>query len=310
MACHLEGRPAWKAAAGWKPLRLLQRLEAGSLIRCAAGDLAVIVLYADGGRYKIGPGSTATIGARSVTGAKALGSAGAAAASVAQRLGGARNGAVMARPAAALQRLHFQDPAVPPIPNAAPAADWLRQNERSWHMGALPGAHSYRFTLFDPKDYVLFSGPVGQPPAAGSTDIGAATIEVALPDDVVLRPRRPYVWRLHGFAADGKLVPASRWGILTVLTDADAVAVAKSSSALLGADGKLSGDAAQLALMTDMYSSYGLLENALEVLDSEPMNQQPGIEETRLKIVGPAGNYARMLVETARIANQNLDENP
>ena len=42
MACHLTGKPEVGTGGKWKPLRLMQRLQAGDTVRCSAGAEAII----------------------------------------------------------------------------------------------------------------------------------------------------------------------------------------------------------------------------------------------------------------------------
>lgn len=290
MAAHVTGKPEWKSDAAWKPLNTLQRLETGDAVRCGPGESAVIVLFGNGGRYTVGAGTTGTVSATGVAGGKSLGAPSGASAAVAQRLAGARTGSVMAREGASFERLHPQKAVDLAARLSPPVHDWLRADERSFTVKTMAGADSYQFTLFDVRDYVVFSQTVAP---------GANGPVVEIPANVKLTPRRPYTWRLHGFK-NGRVLPASSWGITTVLTPEDEAQIAAGEKELLGADGKLVNDPVQLALLVELYRSYGVLQNAVEVLEADALREQPGLEATRGEIFAQAGGYAVMLADKAR----------
>jgi hypothetical protein len=294
MAARVTGKTELKVGSGWKPIRVLQRFEAGDTVRCGPGASAVVVLFDRGGRYDIGAGATATISANDVAGAKLAKAPSGASSAVAQRLAGARTGAVMARPATNYERLHAQAPAAEAkIP---PPHDWLRPDERSFSVNALDSAQTYVFTLFDPKDYILFTQTI--------TPVGG-TVKVDIPEAVKLESRRAYTWRLHGFK-DGRVMTRSRWGITTMLSAEDEAQLVENEKSLLTAEGKLPDDDTDLAVLADLYRSYGVLQNALEILDGEAFNAQPEIETTKGEIFAQAGVYAKALAAQAREASKAL----
>src|SRR5881227_1666176 len=91
MACHVAGKAEVRTGAGaWQPLRVLQKLEPGAIVRSGAGADAVLVVFATGERFRVASGSQGIVEARTVRGGKSLGALSGPSAAVAQTLGGSR----------------------------------------------------------------------------------------------------------------------------------------------------------------------------------------------------------------------------
>jgi hypothetical protein len=56
-----------------------------------------------------------------------------------------------------------------------------------------------------------------------------------------------------------------------------------------------SEDTTALVLLSELYRSYGVMEKALEVLESPRLLTQPGIQEAQAEIYRQAGRYAQLL---------------
>ena len=211
MACHIKGRPDWKSGNTWRPLRTLQKLESGDAVRCSAGEEAIIVLFGNGKRYRVKAGATAIAGAATLRGATALADASGPSMRVAQALGGARVGAVMARPATSHQRLtpQFSGYIVP---------DEGDQARLEWT--PIAGAREYSLSLSDWFDDVVWSGRV-----AAENNFATITFPA-------LQLRRAYVWHLAAIGRSGKPVAAVCWGTVTFLSEEDAAALSTAAAPL------------------------------------------------------------------------------
>src|SRR4051812_1357877 len=97
MVSHVTGQV--KAVNGGKetPLRLLGRLEPGTTVVTGANSSAIIVLFGDSSRFKLGAGGRANVSEDNVTGAVKLAALSGPSANAVKLLGNARVGAVMAR---------------------------------------------------------------------------------------------------------------------------------------------------------------------------------------------------------------------
>lgn len=271
MACQIKGKPELKSGGSVSPLRLLQRLEAGDVVRCGGGEEAIVVLFANGQRFKVGAGANATVQATALTGAQALAGAGGPSARAAQALGGARLGAVMARPAASHQRL---TPTADGI--VSPAADG------SWRLAwTNSGAAEYSFTLLDRFDDVLLN-------------VRTTQAETTLPEAIAARVqlRRPYVWQLASFGKSGKISSPPRWGVVTFLSQADAAELAQSAAPLVDEVKGNPADTTPRALLAELYRSYGAYERTLEELEALAALNSPGATEAQREAYREISPYA------------------
>lgn len=271
MTCHLQGTPQVRSAGAWGPLRLLQRLSPGDVVRCGAGAQAVLVLFANSQRYRIDAGKQATVSATTVTGAQKLGGLGGASGRIAQNLGNTRVGAYLARPAQSHQRL------TPDFPG------YMEEGNRNFTWPAIAGAATYSFTLFDQHDNVVWSSR------------GADTT-VEYPADLPYPGlRRPYVWRLTPYGQSGKPQAASRWGVVTFLAADDAAALRRDATQLEEEARAKPTDVTPLALLAELYRSYGVLERTLEILEDQRLAGQPGRMDTIKEVYGQISKYGRAL---------------
>lgn len=269
IASQVSGSAEYRSGSGaWKPLRLLQRLEAGDMVRNGPGGEIVVMLLSNTERFKVPAGATATVEAGGVKGASKVAGLRGPAMRVASAMGGSRPGGFMARPAQSHQRLNPQFPG------------WMIAGERRFEWPALPGAATYSFTLFDRADNVVWSARVPGTSAEYPAELPAFKL------------RQPYVWRLAAFRDNGNTLPA-RWGVLTFLSREDADRLTAEARAL---EQQASGDdTTALILLAELYREYGVLEKTLETLESEPLLNQPGIREAQAQVYGEISPYAGLL---------------
>jgi hypothetical protein len=272
IASQVSG-PAEVRAAGsaWKPLRVLERLDTGTQVRCGAGAGVVIVLFETAARYRVGAGGVATVGASQVSGAQKETAMAGPAIRIAKAMGGSRADAFLARPAQSHQRLTPQFPG------------WMPEGERHFEWAPIAGAASYSFTLFDPNDNVVWSSRVTETHADYPVDLPFFTL------------RRPHVWRLAAFGHSGKPLPEARWGFTTFLSREDAGALTAEAQELETQSRAEPEDTTALVLLAELYRSYGVTEKALEALEVPRMLSQPGIQEAQEEIYRQAGRYAQLL---------------
>ncbi|HEX8551949.1 MAG TPA: hypothetical protein VF681_10395 [Abditibacteriaceae bacterium] len=280
MACHIKGKPEVRTGGHWRALKTLQKLEPGDVVRCSGGEEAIVVLFGNGQRFRVGAGRQATVSAAALTGAQSLGGAGNPSSRVARALSGARVGAVMARPAASHQRLTPEFPGwiVPEAENRV-RLDWT----------AVSGAATYSVSLLDWNDDVVWNGRID----------GSETSAVAeIPS---LQLRRAYVWRLLPLGKSGKPVASLRWGVVTFLSRADADALQAEVTPLEAQAKQEIPDATARALLAELYRSYGVHGRTLEKLEELSMLGQPGAVEAQSEAYQQIGPYAygRWLIVSA-----------
>jgi hypothetical protein len=270
MIAHVTGKVTTIQDGNKAPARLLGRLEPGTTVVTAPGASAIIVLFGDGSRYQLGAGGRASVSAGSVTGAAKMAGLSGPSANAVRLLGNARVGAIMGRPASSYQRLLPDSPAY--FLNPSPHFGWL----------TAPGAVRYTFTLFDGGDNVVWST---------STD----KTGLDFPTDVApLVEKKPYLWKISAFGASGKSVE-SRFGFITVLSIADA-ATLDGLVKDLTEQAKTAADKSPQLLLEETYRSYGVLNSALEVLDSEDLKSEPGIAEAKNDLLDSLSPIARTLL--------------
>jgi hypothetical protein len=255
-AIGVQGKAEYRAkgAAAWAPLQLRRKLEAGDAVRCAAGGQATLVLFSTGERFQVPAGKEVLIALTEISGATSLGKLQGPSARVALALAGAPTGVVRARPAPSHRRLQARGPC------------WLVEGTRKLQWDPEAGGASYALTLFDQADNVVWSQRTVEPAAEYPEGLAP------------LGRRRPYLWKLTVFGRSGKPV-ASRWGLITVLSAADAERLAVDEKDLLAAAQAAPEDVTPRLLLADLYQSYGVLERTLEVLDDLRPSGQPGLLE-------------------------------
>jgi hypothetical protein len=271
IASSLLGKAEVKAgeAGAWKPLRLLQRLEAGDAVRCDSGGEVVIVCLETAERFKVNGGSSAVVEPGKVRGADKVAGLRGPAIRIAKGLGGARVDAFMARPAQSHQRLTPDSPG------------WILEGERRFQWAPIPGAASYSFTLFDGADNVVWSARVSGESAEFPADLPYFAL------------RRPHVWRLAPFGQSGKPAMGARWGMITFLSRQDADELTAEAAELATADD--GSDVTSLVMLAELYRSYGVLERTLETLENPRLGSQPGIREAQDEVYGQVSRYAQLL---------------
>src|SRR5579859_2866059 len=74
MVTHLTGKAEVRSSGGsdWEPLRLMTRLEAGDSVRCASDSEAIITVFASAEQCTVAAGTTVTLDAHGVQGAKRI----------------------------------------------------------------------------------------------------------------------------------------------------------------------------------------------------------------------------------------------
>ncbi len=271
MAAQVKGNVQVESGGKKAPLKLLGRVESGDVVRCSSGAQAIIILFGGGTRYKIGANQSATIGAGAVVGATKMAAMSGPSAAVVQKLGNARVGAVMARPATSFERLTPTFSGWMPLEK--PKFEWLPLNS----------AATYTFTLFDAYDNVIWS-------------VRTDKLSADYPDDAPeLREHRPYLWRLSGFGNSSKPVQESRFGLVTFLSAADGTALTKTV-ADLEAEAENADDNTPLLLLIEAYRDTGVLGRALEVFDAQKLRDEEGIADAKNDIINSLSPFARALV--------------
>jgi hypothetical protein len=279
MIAQIKGQVSTTYGDKKAPARLLGRLEPGTTVSVGAGSSAIVVLFANGSRYQIGPGNK-TVNATDVAGATPMAGLAGPSANAVKLLGNARVGAIMARPAATYERLQSDSPAY--LVNPKPRFDWKPE----------AGAARYVFTLFDRSDNVLW---------AESTDQTGLDYPRSLAQ---LAEKRPYLWKLTAFSTSGKPVK-SRFGFLTVLSEEDAKAletrIAEINAPASPAVGETNlpvladSEKASLLLQVDTYLEFGVVNSALEVLDRQNLKNEDGVAQAKADVLDSLSPYARVL---------------
>jgi hypothetical protein len=178
----------------------------------------------------------------------------------------------MARPAQSHRRLNPQFPG------------WMTDDQRLFAWTPVPGAATYSLTLFDQRDNVVWSVRVCEPRVDYPADLPA------------LAARRPYVWRLVPFGSSGKpLAAGDAWGVVTILTAADAAQLRADERELREQAQQVPEDTTFLVLMAELYREYGVLDRTLEILEDPRLTEQPGIRDALEEAYREISPYARLL---------------
>ncbi|MDX1934064.1 MAG: hypothetical protein SFU56_15800 [Capsulimonadales bacterium] len=272
MVTHLTGKAEMRPASGseWKPLRLMNRLEAGDSVRCGPDGEVILTVFATAEQCRVAAGTTVTLEAKGVKGAQKVTGLRGAGIQVARNMAGDRPNGFFARPAQAHQRL------LPTYPG------WLTEGERRFTWTPVAKAVSYTFTLFDSHDNIVWSQRVTAPASEYPADLPYFAL------------RRPYVWRLVPFAESGKPLPESRWGVLTFLSAADAAQLTAQAREI-EEQAKAADNVTHLVLLAELYAEYGALERTLEILERPELERQVGIREAQDDIYARISRYAQLL---------------
>ncbi len=254
MVCRVVGKPDLVTAGGGrKPLRLLQRVQAGDGIQCGAGEEAIVVMLASGQRFRVA-GGKATVRANTVEGAGALGGLRGPSARAAKALSGSRTGAYMARPAIpAHQKLGRSEA---DMANLAQAPGWRTEKERRFQWQSLPNADttqatpiSYSFTLFGSKDEVVWRENTSQPWVDYPANAPA------------LKLRQPYLWRVDTYDKAGRRRDDMWWGLVTVLSEQDSAQLAAAEKSLKDEFAQNPDDTTPLLMLVELYRQYWRARN-------------------------------------------------
>ncbi len=272
MAARVTGSVTVVQGGKKQPLRLLGRLQNGAQLVAARGAGAVVVLFGAGQRFQIGSNQKAVVGATRVAGAQVLPALSGPSQDVVKMLGTARVGAALARTAPSFQRL------LPASPG------YLTEVPSRFEWQPILGAATQNFTLFDGADNVFWSISASQ----NRADYPATAPQLV--------ERRPYLWKSSGFGATGKPMVESRWGIVTLLSAADAREMEAAVTASAPSPGAAQDAVVESLLMQiEIYRSFGALNRALEILDDERLREVPDIAGARLEIVESLSPFARIL---------------
>lgn len=278
MASYISGQPT----VNGKPLRLLQRLDAGAKVHCGPGSDAVIVLFGNGSRYEVGAGQTGTVQEGGVPGAKAMAGLSGPSSRVAKALGGSRAGALLARGEQRYGKMQT-------VPTAAP--DWMMEGDRHFQWDEIPGVATYVFTLFDQLNNVVWSTSVTETQADYPTDLPS------------LQLRQPYVWRVGGFGKMGKPSLNAHWGVVTFLSRLDAdeltARVTEHNAQIADALKATPPDTTPVLMLAELYRQYGVYAKVLETLDR--LEGQPGIEQAKDDAYREVSPYAYFLAHPSLI---------
>lgn len=285
MVCRVVGKPELVSAnGGRKPLRLLQRVQAGDGIQCGAGEEAIVVMLAGGQRFKVA-GGKATVRANTVEGGSALGGLRGPSARAARALGGTRTGALMMRPAApSHQKLGRSQADMRDIRNAP---GWLSEKDRHFQWQPLEGADAYSFTLFERNDDIAWRERTTQPRVDYPANAPA------------LKTRQPYLWRVVAYGKSGRPRPDTLWGLVTFLSEADSAQLAADEKALKDEFAQNPDDTTPLLMLVELYREYGVLEMALSTLEGEHLKEQPGVREVLGEVHEQLSLYGRALAQGA-----------
>lgn len=244
------------------PLRWNQALPWGAHIRCSGGSQADVILFKNGGRYRIGPGSDATIYEEAVAGpavqylGKVSGPGGAVAGVVGGRIGGAVT-------------IGSRIPIIAPILLNNRAA-WVldTQPEFSWTPGG--EADHFLFTLFNQSGDILWSATTHDP---------KITYPATADGIPRLRDNVPYVWEATAYGHSGRpLSSASRWGIATLLSSDDQTKLLAAVGPLEVAVRQHPSDLVSASLLIQAYESYGVLARPADMLVNDLDRSQNGKE--------------------------------
>lgn len=230
------GKPAWRKAAP------MQGLAAGSKLRVGAGGQATVVLFGNGARCMLLPGSTVAVAAGSCQSLSGPAPKALAALAVRQQkilqgslLAGLRTGAVTTR-GGSKQALVLQSLVDTAVMDDHPVFKWQ----------AVPGATSYKLKLKDEDDQIIWQPEVNTNSVTYAADAPA------------LKPGVDYTWTVTSTVGDVRWAP-EKDGIFRVLA-ADKRQAVKDE--LAGLDGMDDEDMANL-LRAEVYYRNGLTDDAL-----------------------------------------------
>jgi hypothetical protein len=284
MACHLTGRPEARSGDnGWRPLRMLQKLDAGDAVRCGTGASAVIVLFKSGERFRVAAGGTGVVQANTVGGAQSMGGLKGPSDRVARSLTGARTGMVLSRRVTA------------PVTLTPAAPGWIVDSSRllewtQWNPGRVD---HYSFALFK-GDEVVHTQNV-------------ATASLQLPATLPLQQRVPYVWRIVTFGKSNSsnqvVQQGAHWGVVTFLSADDATTLSANVKELEAqVKENKEDDTTAAALLAELYREYGVLQKTISMLEDVPLLGSPGSEAATDEAYSQIGYYGLLFGRTQDVS--------
>jgi hypothetical protein len=277
---HLTGSVETQASGkgAWHAARILQRLEAGDRVRCAAGAEAGIVLLADGSRWMAPAGGSATVQAGGVQGARSLGKLSGLSAQAGAKLAGARAGAFFDRPFSDAQDLVYEFPGW--LPAEYSHFTWTDQRAFPKYAG-LPEGTVFTFTLFDANGDVVWSSRTAQRDVTLPLDL--PSLRGTKPDPA------PYVWRISAYPP-GKIGVTS-WGVVTFLTGEESARLQSDLApltALLKTTAVGQDQDYLLASIAQVYLRHGVVMGAIDTINKITTLDK----EAKADIYGAAGPLA------------------
>jgi hypothetical protein len=251
MVYSVKGKPEISVPPkGWEPLRLFRRLQEGAKIRCGAGSETIVVVFGRGERYQVPSGKSAEVTRMGLTGAVALGGLKGPSERAAQLLAGSRVGASGSR------AVRGSDSAILLTRPSKVYPGWLNIDERHLQWSEIPGAVTYWFAVYDKSDVLLWS-----------IDTGETAVDI--PANIILEPRKPYVWRINARKGDGAPVETEkyRWGVLTWLSSDDIKELAETEQSLNAEIQAKPSDPLPRLLLAAKFRAAGVLTRTWEVIE-------------------------------------------
>jgi len=275
MAVMVRGAPMISSGNTWKRLQLQSRIASGQKIRCPKDAEAVVVLFSSGARFRVAPGKAATVAASGLSGAQGLGTLGGASGSAARALHATRTGAISAR----ATRGHGPLPAR--LSGDSPLH--LLQENRTLTWRKNPAASINNFTLFDDNSDVVFNLRTDQN-------------SVTLPQNIELKPRQPYVWRVVFYKEDETNArPSQMWGMTAWISPEDVAELAAVSGGR-SVEEIAKGDPTAALLIARAYENKRLYQPAFEILDALNQSRRvAGAGDALMALYGQMPTIARAL---------------
>jgi hypothetical protein len=295
------------SGGAWKPLRPLQRLEAGDKVKVNPGGQAVVVVFANGNRFVVSSGQ-ATVTATGVQGGKSLGGLDGPNARIASRLTDRRTGANLSRKVGAANPMTID-------PNSTLSQGWLPagQSTFTWDkivlsrdmVGTPTYAPQYSFTLFDQSDNMLWNVRTSENQATYPEDLPALYPSVEFGSDGK-SIRKFYVYRLVPLSSNNRPLEGDKWGVITILNAQDAAQwqseVAPLVASLNEQIAKTPSDVTLRLLRAEVYRNNGLYQLALQEFEDE--NFSPAeVELTKQEMLREVSRYALALGTAAADVN-------
>jgi hypothetical protein len=208
-------------------------------------------VFGRGEKYQVPSGKSAEVTKMGVTGAVALGGLKGPSERAAQLLAGSRVGASGSR-----AYIRGSDSTILLSRPSKDFPGWLGLNERRLQWSEIPGAVTYWFAIYDKSDILLWS-------------IDTADTSVDIPANILLLPRKPYVWRINARKGNGEAVEAEkyRWGVLTWLSQDDIKEITDIEQSLNTEIQAKPSDPLPRLLLAAKFRAAGVLTRTWEVIE-------------------------------------------